>query len=203
MKKVFHTNYLSFFPDSLGTTALIALVVNESKLLIAHVGDSRAVLCRSGEAVCLTGDHTPDNEQEVDRIVESGGWIDWDTKIIPYVNGLLSMTRSFGNLLLQKCGVSHKPYVFQSDLNAETDEFLILCSDGITNWMTDADMVSLVSQHENVQESADSLTSCAQQFGSTDDATAVVVKLAAWGTSRYPRTDSKNQFLRATVSKRY
>lgn len=42
-----------------GTTAVVALV-REDYLAIAHVGDSRGVLCRAGSALALTEDHKPE-----------------------------------------------------------------------------------------------------------------------------------------------
>ncbi len=181
----------------------MALIINKSKLLISHVGDSRAVLCKSGSPVCLTDDHTPDNEQEVDRILESGGWIDWETKIIPYVNGILSMTRSFGNFGLNKAGVIHTPYVSISDLDHTKDEFLILCTDGVSNWINDDDMVTLVSQYSSPQEAANALTSCARQYGSNDDATAIVIQLGAWNNVVQSEFDSSHHLLRANITRRY
>lgn len=41
---------------------------------MAHAGDSRAVLCRKGTAVCLTSDHKPDRKDElVSGILEPAG----------------------------------------------------------------------------------------------------------------------------------
>jgi len=42
-----------------GTTAVVALV-QEDKLTVAHVGDSRGVLCRNGSALAVTQDHKPE-----------------------------------------------------------------------------------------------------------------------------------------------
>eukprot|EP00794_Sanderia_malayensis_P011718 gene11718-12939_t len=185
--------------DRIGSTALVALIINNTRLLISHVGDSRAVLSKSGNPVCLTDDHTPDNEKEVDRIIKSGGWIDWDTKIIPYVNGTLSMTRSFGNFGLTKAGIIQTPYVFQLDFEFENDEFLILCTDGISNYMMDGDMIDLVTQHTNAQDAALALTSAASNFGSGDDTTAIVIRLDAWKN----HSNSCQHHIRTSFTRRY
>lgn len=51
-----------------GTTALVALV-QEEELTVAHVGDSRGVLCRKGgKTVAITQDHKPELEPEKKRI---------------------------------------------------------------------------------------------------------------------------------------
>ena len=46
-----------------GTTAVCAVIQKgqgEETLTVAHVGDSRGVLCRAGLAVAITEDHKPD-----------------------------------------------------------------------------------------------------------------------------------------------
>ncbi|KAJ4874332.1 putative protein phosphatase 2C 28 [Raphanus sativus] len=57
-----------------GSTAVTAIVVDGKKLVVANVGDSRAVLCRGGDVVKqLTVDHEP--EKERDLVEKKGGFI--------------------------------------------------------------------------------------------------------------------------------
>eukprot|EP00795_Rhopilema_esculentum_P008627 gene8627-14639_t len=188
--------------DHIGTTALTALISEKSELLIGQTGDSHAILCRAGSPLALVDDHTPNNENEVTRIEKEGGWIDWDTKLVPYVNGVLSMTRSFGNILLRKSGVTHTPCHRLVELDADNDQFLVLCTDGVSNWITDEEIVEIVLQHSDAQESADALTCCARQYGSTDDATAIVVTLNAWNKRVSGDRKIERNFLRANILKR-
>ena len=51
------------------------------QVVVANVGDSRAVLCRGGRAVDLSGEHrvwgkTPEVQAEIARIEAVGGWVD-------------------------------------------------------------------------------------------------------------------------------
>jgi len=66
--------FLKTKPDTSGTTAVV-LVIDHGKhnFYVAHVGDSRAVLCRQGKAVTLTKDHKADRPDEVERIRKAGG----------------------------------------------------------------------------------------------------------------------------------
>lgn len=50
-----------------GTTATVALLRDGIELVVASVGDSRALLCRKGKAMKLTIDHTPERKEEKDR----------------------------------------------------------------------------------------------------------------------------------------
>lgn len=56
-----------------GSTAVTAILVDGSKLWIANVGDSRAVLSRRGQAVQMTTDHEPNTERG--SIENRGGFV--------------------------------------------------------------------------------------------------------------------------------
>jgi protein phosphatase 1L len=53
-----------------GSTAVTAILMNGRRLIVANVGDSRAVLCRGGAATQLSVDHEPESEK---RLIESKG----------------------------------------------------------------------------------------------------------------------------------
>lgn len=71
---------------------------NSIQLVTAHVGDSRAFLCRDGASMRLTNDHTASLKTEKARIVNSNGFIKYDSLGRGLVNGRLAMTRSLGDL---------------------------------------------------------------------------------------------------------
>jgi serine/threonine protein phosphatase PrpC len=60
-----------------GTTAIVALL-HDDALTVAHVGDSRGVLCRAGgTALAITQDHKPELEAEKRRIEALGGFVSY------------------------------------------------------------------------------------------------------------------------------
>ena len=73
-----------YAPRSPGCTAL-ACFIEERRLHLANAGDSRAVLCRAGEAIELTTDHSTKLHSECMRIVKAGGYVTNDR-----VNGTLT-----------------------------------------------------------------------------------------------------------------
>lgn len=57
---------------SSGTTATVALLRDGIELVVASVGDSRALLCRKGKVMKLTIDHTPERKEEKERYLLAG-----------------------------------------------------------------------------------------------------------------------------------
>ena len=72
------------------------------KLIVANVGDSRAVLSRGGVAFSLSKDQTATREDEQARIEAAGGWVNKGR-----LNGVLAVSRAFGDVehktLKEKC----------------------------------------------------------------------------------------------------
>lgn len=56
-----------------GSTAVTAILINGQKLIVANVGDSRAVICKNGKAKQLSVDHEPEREKKV--IEDRGGFV--------------------------------------------------------------------------------------------------------------------------------
>lgn len=67
-------------------------IVKGNEVIVANIGDSRCVLSRDGEAVDLSVDHKPEDEEELQRIEEAGGKVTQDGR----VNGGLNLSRAFG-----------------------------------------------------------------------------------------------------------
>lgn len=56
-----------------GSTAVTAILINCQKLVVANVGDSRAIICKNGVAKQLSVDHEPSTERE--SIEGRGGFV--------------------------------------------------------------------------------------------------------------------------------
>lgn len=99
-----------------GTTALIAVLQN-SRLIVANVGDSRGVMCDAkGNAIPLSFDHKPQQTRELKRIQEAGGFIAF--KGVWRVAGILATSRAMGDYpLKEKKLVIADPDILTFDLN--------------------------------------------------------------------------------------
>lgn len=81
-------------PIHAGCTAIVAVLIGR-KLTVANAGDSRAVLCRAGgRAEALSFDHKPQQDRELTRINNAGGFVNQFGR----VNGNLNLSRSIGDL---------------------------------------------------------------------------------------------------------
>lgn len=79
---------------------------------------------RNGKALRLTKDHKATDEEEADRIKESGGWV-----VVGKVAGFLAITRSFGDVEVKQW-IIPEPHTTEVQLK-KTDTFLIVACDGV------------------------------------------------------------------------
>ncbi|KAJ6817181.1 putative protein phosphatase 2C 11 [Iris pallida] len=153
-----------------GSTAATAVLIGD-RLLVANVGDSRVVACRSGSAIPLSIDHKPDRRDERERIENAGGFIIWAGTW--RVGGVLAVSRAFGDKCLKRY-VSAEPEIQEEVI--EGVDFLIIASDGLWNVVSNMDAVGIVSGISDAEASARKLTEEAYARGSSDNITCVVVR---------------------------
>lgn len=154
-----------------GSTASTAVLVGK-KLLIANVGDSRAVISRAGNATALSSDHKPNRSDERERIEQAGGSVMWAGTW--RVGGVLAVSRAFGDRLLKRYVVA-EPEIQEETIGA-TDDFLILASDGLWDVVKDQEAVNLAQMITDAEKAAKCLAEEAYRRGSADNITCVVVR---------------------------
>lgn len=140
----------------MGTTA-VAAFVKDGTAVIAHVGDSRIYLV-NGEIKQLTRDHSV-----VQSLIESGKITPEDAKVHPRKNVI---TRALG---------AEEDVAVDSDcLNLLNGDTLLLCSDGLTNFLDDKDILT-VFQNNDISAVAERLVEEANKNGGGDNITVVTV----------------------------
>lgn len=144
--------------EGMGTTVVAALVAN-SYVYIAHAGDSRAYKI-SGEAVTqLTRDHSV-----VQRMIETGQITAQEAEAHPDKH---IITRALGvdeNIRVDFCQESF-----------DSGDLLILCSDGLTNYIEPDDLLNLTSDGHYF-DYAERLVNLANKNGGGDNITVVAVE---------------------------
>ena len=79
-----------------------------------------------------------------------------------------------------------------SQVRHSRDAFLVLTTDGVNISLTDQEIVDIINGRTDPEEAAKQVTDQALQFGSEDNATAVVMPFGAWG--KYSRAVSTIQY---------
>lgn len=163
--------------DVAGTTALIAIVEN-NKLIVANVGDSRGVMCDcKGNAIPLSFDHKPQQQRERQRINKAGGLVTFNG--VWRVAGILATSRALGDYPLKdKKLVIADPDILTFDLSDHDPMFIILATDGLWDTFTNDEAVAFVKErlHEPFY-GAKSLTLQSYYRGSLDNITVLVINL--------------------------
>eukprot|EP00933_Yihiella_yeosuensis_P039886 TRINITY_DN34074_c0_g1_i1.p1 TRINITY_DN34074_c0_g1~~TRINITY_DN34074_c0_g1_i1.p1 ORF type:complete len:662 (+),score=150.79 TRINITY_DN34074_c0_g1_i1:231-2216(+) len=201
--------------DSSGSTACVALLHGNPKLgtalrlVLAHVGDSRAILCRAGQAVQVTEDHKPDRLDEKKRIERLGGLVlnvrgAWRIAAPANPRGSskssrreyqgLSMTRSLGDASFKAPTPlsANEPEVKVLPIT-DKDLFLVLCTDGITQVLSNQEVVDCAGKHwDDPEEAAKKVVRTAFQKGSDENLTAMVIQFG-WADKNTPKYIEKRR----------
>lgn len=139
-------------PKWIGCTAVVSLIRSDV-VIVANAGDSRAVLCRAGEAVPLSSDHKPNHPVELERISKAGGTVERQqvgTVVQHRVNGNLNLSRSIGDLQYKRNALRPEEQMICStpDVTVYTrtpeDEFIVLACDGVWDVLSNQDAVDLI-----------------------------------------------------------
>ncbi|XP_057523536.1 probable protein phosphatase 2C 58 isoform X4 [Amaranthus tricolor] len=158
-----------------GSTAVTAILLDGQTLMVANVGDSRAVICNNGEATQLSVDHDPGKEKT--EIENRGGFVSNIPGDVPRVDGQLAVARAFGDKSL-KIHLSSEPHVQKVKID-DTTEFLILASDGLWKVMTNQEAVDAIKHIKDAQSAAKHLTEAAVSRKSKDDISCIVVSYSS------------------------
>jgi len=171
-----------------GTTACTVLVCKDT-LFVASTGDSQAVLCRMGNPVALNAAHKVTDARERHRIEANGGKIEL-VDGVERINGVLNMSRALGNHKFRDLGVISDPSV-HSRVLGKGDDFLILATDGLWNFVNPQRACQVMSTAASAAEAATTLVNLALHHGSSDNVAVIVVDLRPLfgaGNTRSPRT---------------
>jgi serine/threonine protein phosphatase PrpC len=151
----------------MGTT-VVAGLLNEKILSLAHVGDSRAYLFRDGQLSRLTDDHSWVHEQ-----VTAGILTEEEAKTHPLKN---VVTRALGG------GPSVSPDL-QELVFSPGDRYLF-CSDGLTTMVSDEEILDTAAAVKDPQALCQKLVDMANEKGGVDNITVVVVDIVDPASSR-------------------
>lgn len=145
--------------NGMGTTVVAALASGRTAV-IAHAGDSRAYITDNGEIKAVTKDHSL-VEEMVDR-------------------GLITPEEAENhpdkNLITRALGVQSYIDVDFNVFEIPTGETVLLCSDGLTNFVSDG-IINKIIASEKCEDIAKKLIEAANENGGGDNITAIAFRI--------------------------
>jgi serine/threonine protein phosphatase PrpC len=148
-------------PEQRGMGATItALWLNETLLSIAHVGDSRAYLLRSGNLQQLTNDHSLVAEQ-----VRRG-----------LITPQQAEESEMQSVLLRALGAHPEVEIDVDEVGIIPRDVLLLCSDGLTRMVTEPEIAGALQAETVPSAAAERLIALANENGGVDNVTVIVVR---------------------------
>lgn len=146
--------------DGMGTTFVTATMEDESTLLVSNIGDSRLYLINE-RIIQITQDHSL-----VAEMVRGGEIRREEARFHPNKNVVL-------RALSTQAVVS--PDFFR--VTVHPGDFVLLCSDGLSDMVEEAEILKLVSEYDEVEDIASRLVDMANENGGKDNITLILAKI--------------------------
>jgi protein phosphatase len=151
--------------EGMGTT-FSGMLLNQNRVVTAHIGDSRIYLARDGDVQQITADHT-----FVQRLVELGK--------ITAEEALVHPRRS---VLMRVLGdVQGVPEIDMAIYETRPGDRWMLCSDGLSGVVPDEVFERILLSKIPTEEAAELLVGEALEFGAPDNVTVVIADVLAEG----------------------
>ena len=146
--------------NGMGTT-LEAVAFFEDQFTVAHVGDSRTYLLRGGELLQLTEDHSL-----VNVLVKSGE-----------ITKEMAANHPRRNVVTRSIGMPGTVEVDVATHLTIDHDYLLLCSDGLTNMVDEATIQTTIVSSQTLEEAVERLIAMANDNGGVDNITVLLIRL--------------------------
>jgi len=143
----------------MGTTLVVGVFLDK-RLILAHVGDSRCYRLRGGALAQLTKDHSMLQEQ-----VDAGVLTPEQAAYAPGKN-----------LLTRALGVEEVVRVDMHEHQVEPGDLYLMCSDGLTDMMTDTEIALVLAKHTQLSLMATELVDQCNLNGGRDNISVMLVQ---------------------------
>ncbi|MEY2685506.1 MAG: hypothetical protein RJA09_2651 [Pseudomonadota bacterium] len=148
-------------PDYRGMgTTLVMLAFGDSRVVVGHIGDSRAYRMRQGHLQRLTKDHSLLQEH-----MDAG-----------LLSPAMAEVVHYKNLVTRAMGVDASVPLELSDHAVQDGDLYLLCSDGLSDMLSDADIAELLSMGNDMASVGRLLVDAANDAGGRDNISVVLVE---------------------------
>jgi len=160
--------------SGMGTTMTVAFVEG-TNVTFGHVGDSRAYRLRDGAMEQITEDHSLINE-----LLKSGKLSPEEAELHPQ-----------RSVITRAVGTDPDVDVDSFTIEAEIGDVFLICSDGLTDMVPDAEIRDVLDKnHDDLDRATKSLVAAANRGGGEDNITVIAFAISADGeTAEMPKID--------------
>ena len=145
----------------MGTTVIAALV-HDDAVTLAHVGDSRAYRLRDGELEVLTSDHSYVNE-----LVKMGALTPEEAEKHPHAS-----------LITRALGTREEVEPDIETHRVRDHDVFLLCSDGLTKMVPVAEIAAIVAAAKRLDDASERLIATANEKGGEDNVTVCLFRVS-------------------------
>jgi serine/threonine protein phosphatase PrpC len=140
----------------MGTTMTLA-AVEDNHIIIAQVGDSCAYLLSNEKLHKITKDHT-----YVQKLIDNG-----------IIEKSQAADNPLKNIITRVVGMNDL-IVDTYEIEWSKSDFLLLCSDGLTTYMSEEELLQVLVSESSLSEKADEMVSCALNKGGRDNISVII-----------------------------
>jgi serine/threonine protein phosphatase PrpC len=159
-RRIYEAGERNLEQRGMGAT-VVAAWMDDQRLSLSHVGDSRAYLLRATALEQLTADHSLVAEQ-----VRQG-----------LITPQQAESSDLQNVLTRALGPHEVIGIDAGEHQLMPGDTILLCTDGVSRMVTDEEIASTLMTSVSAQEAADRLIELANENGGVDNSTAIVVRL--------------------------
>ncbi|MBR5953599.1 MULTISPECIES: Stp1/IreP family PP2C-type Ser/Thr phosphatase [Pseudobutyrivibrio] len=143
----------------MGTTLVMATII-DGHLFVANVGDSRLYVANSSKVLQVTKDHSV-----VAELVRTGELDEDDAR-----------TDKRKNMITRAVGAESAIAADYFDVALKGREHILLCSDGLTNMVSDKEILSILKSADSIEDRATRLVELANSYGGKDNISVIIVE---------------------------
>ncbi len=158
--EIYNFSLLDEATQGMGTTLIITVIKNRM-LYIGHVGDSRVYIIREDSIEKVTWDHS-----FIEELVKNGS-----------ITKDEAVNHPNKNLITRAVGYELDLQVDTYELDLMENDIILLCTDGLTNMLTEKEILEIIKNNEEPQKACDTLIQNANNKGGEDNITVIVGKI--------------------------
>ncbi|PCJ17552.1 MAG: protein phosphatase [SAR86 cluster bacterium] len=147
--------------DGMGTT-IVAAIIEGSNIYVGHVGDSRLYLYREQVLRRITKDHSL-----VQSLIDKGFYTEQEAR-----------NASIGNVVTRALGSRAEVEVDTRRIEMETNDIFLLCSDGLTDMVSDWQIAEIINSNiQDIDRAANELVDLANKYGGKDNISVILIQV--------------------------